>query len=57
MFKRIRNLMMVAAIVIQVIVFFLYGFSEMQASNVSCLALWCVCAAVVYFMGRSTRIA
>lgn len=56
MLKRIKNLLMVIVVMIQGMLVLVYGFSEMPVSNVSCLGLWCVCAGIIYVIGRNKQI-
>lgn len=50
-----KKMMMVVVIFIQVLLMIGYSFLEIPMSNVSCLMLWCVCAAVIYLIGKSTQ--
>lgn len=47
-----RKLMVVMAVMIQVVLGLLYGFSGVSVPAWGCFMVWCVCAAIIYrFVG------
>lgn len=43
-----RMLVVIVAIMVQVILGLLYGFSGVSVSAGGCFVIWCVCAAIIY---------
>jgi len=52
-----RTLVVIIAAIIQVVLGILYGFSEITVSAGGCLAIWCVCTAMICrFLGTPEMI-
>lgn len=43
-----RMLVVIVAIMVQIILGLLYGFSGVSVSAGGCFVIWCVCAAIIY---------
>lgn len=53
--KKIRNIVVIVCLVLQVMIMFVFGFSQTELPNMVCLLCWCVLGGIIYLSLDSKR--
>lgn len=53
--KKIRNIVVIVCLALQVMIMFVFGFSQTELSNMVCLFCWCILGGIIYLSLDSKR--
>lgn len=46
--KKVRNFVVVVCLILQVMIMFVFGFSQTEIPNIAYLLCWCVLGGIIY---------